>query len=192
MTSVAALVFYGLMAVGAVAAATWADLNILIWHDDYQTSRAFDVTLGLGVGLVVVVVSALLERVAEWARRLSEAFTGLLGPLSWGQISVFALTSSIGEELLFRGFLQQWISANLLDGPYASAVGLIITSVVFGIIHIGPDRKTFLPWTIMAIAMGFVLGAMYMYTGNVLAPVLCHFTINFINLAQLSRRSITT
>ena len=30
---------------------------------------------------------------------------------------------------------------------------------------------------------------MYLYTGNVLAPVLCHFTINFLNLAQIARRA---
>lgn len=190
MTSVAAVVFYGLMTAIAVGAAAWADLDILVWHDEYETSRAFDTTLGVLAGLIVVAISAMLERVAEWARRLSNAFAGLLGPMSWTQISVFALTSSIGEELLFRGFLQQWLSVSVLSGDFARWGALIITSVVFGLIHVGPDRKTFLPWTVMAVAMGFVLGAMYMYTGNVLAPVLCHFTINFINLTQIARRAL--
>ena len=113
----------------------------------------------------------------------------MLGAMSPAQVTVFAVTSSIGEELLFRGFLQQWLSDGLFTGPMSDWWGLIVASLIFGLIHVGPERRTFLPWTIMAVVMGFVLGAIYLYTGNVLAPVLCHFTINLLNLAQIARRA---
>ena len=173
----------------ALAGAAWADLDLLVWHDNFHTPKWLDIAIGLGVGLLVVVVSAILERVAEWAQRLSEAFAGLLGPMSHAQIAVFAITSAVGEELLFRGFLQQWLSDVVFGGPMSDWWGLIVASAIFGLVHVGPDRRTFLPWTIMAVVMGFALGGMYLYTGNVLAPILCHFTINFLNLAQIARRA---
>jgi membrane protease YdiL (CAAX protease family) len=37
--------------------------------------------------------------------------------------------------------------------------------------------------------MGFALGGMYMYTGNVLAPILAHFTINFLNLSLIAQQA---
>ena len=60
---------------------------------------------------------------------------------------------------------------------------------MFGAVHVGPDPKTFFPWTIMAVVMGFVLGGMYLYTGNVLAPILAHFTINFLNLSLIAQQA---
>lgn len=177
------------MALLAVLGGWWADIDVLVWHDAFETPMWVDIGLGLGVGIIVVILSGVLERFAEWARRLSAAFAQMLGAMSPAQVTVFAVTSSIGEELLFRGFLQQWLSDGLFTGPMSDWWGLIVASLIFGLIHVGPERRTFLPWTIMAVVMGFVLGAIYLYTGNVLAPVLCHFTINLLNLAQIARRA---
>lgn len=183
-----AIVFYALMAGVAVIGASLADLDLLVWHDAFHTTTTFDATLGIGVGVTVVIISAVLEKYAEWARRLSAAFGELLGSLSMGQVTVFAVTSALGEELLFRGFLQQWLSDGLFDGPMSDWLGLIVASTIFGLIHVGPDRKTFLPWTIMALVMGFAMGGMYLYTGNLLAPILTHFTINLLNIAQIAQK----
>lgn len=35
--------------------------------------------------------------------------------------------------------------------------GHIATSILFGIIHVGPDRR-YLIWTVLAVAVGFVFG----------------------------------
>ncbi len=80
-----AAVFYGLAVLAAWFFGVFlADLDLLEWHNRHATSVEFDAMLGVGVGLVVVVLSAVLERSAEWARRLSEAFADILGPLSMG------------------------------------------------------------------------------------------------------------
>lgn len=186
-----AAIFYGLLAAAAyLFGDLWADLNLLVWHDTNQTSVTFDALLGAGVGLGVVVLSAILERVAEWARRLSRAFAELLGPLRLWEVFVLAVASGIAEELFFRGFLQQLFSERVFDSFQSSDyLGLIAASVVFGAVHVGPDPRTFLPWTIMALVMGFVLGWMYLYTGNVLAPILAHFTINFLNLSLIAQQA---
>lgn len=185
-----ALVFYGALAAAAWGlGALWADLPLIEWHNRFETSLAFDSGLGVAVGLAIVVASALLERVAEWARRLSKAFSELLGALTLPQVFILAVTSGIAEELFFRGFLQQWLSVSVFSGPGADWLGLTVASIIFGLVHVGPDIKTFLPWTIMAVVMGFLLGGMYLYTGNLLAPVLAHFTINFLNLSLIAQQA---
>lgn len=92
----------------------------------------------------------------------------LLGSLSTFQIGIVALTSGIGEELLFRGWLFH-------------ETGLWISSILFGLIHVPPNRK-WLYWPFFAAAMGVLLGWLYAWTGSLLYPVLLHAGINFLNL----------
>lgn len=181
--------FYGLMGVLAwILANFFGDLNVLVWHDANNTAVWFDAGLGAVVGIVVVLASNVLDKKAEWARRLGEEFGRTLGPLSTAEAFVFALASGIGEELLFRGFLQQILTEAVFSGAAADWLGLVATSVVFGLLHIGPDIKKFWPWTAMAVILGAGFGWMYLYTGNVLAPIVAHFTINFFNLQSIGRK----
>ena len=146
------------------------------------------VLLGAGLGLIVVLTSQLLERTTAWAKRLSQAFAQMLGPLSSWQVFLFALTSSVAEEILFRGFLQRALSTWPWGQGVGAAFGLGASSLIFGGIHVGSDRATFLPWTIMAIVLGGVLGWSYWWTGSLLAPIALHFTINFLNLSAITSK----
>ncbi len=53
--------------------------------------------------------------------------------------------------------------------------------MIFGLAHL-PRNRTFIAWTIQATALGFCLGLLFLYTGNLVAPVAAHFVINFRNL----------
>ena len=113
----------------------------------------------------------------EWCLRKSGAvdfldatFRELLGKLTVGGAFWLALLSAVGEELFFRGALQP-------------TFGLLPASLVFGLLHTGPDRR-FLVWTAFALAMGVVLGGLAQVTGGVLAPTLTHFAVNFHNLLE--------
>lgn len=184
-----AALFYAILALVAWLLGTlvWS-LDLWVWPGrGADTPLWLDATLGAGFGLAVVVLGMGLDRVAQWARRLNEAFVALLGELSLGEIFVIALASSIGEELFFRGFLQQILSEQVFSGAGAQWLGLALASLAFGLVHIGPDLKTFWPWTAMALVLGTCLGALYLYTGNLLAPILAHFTINFLNLSLMVR-----
>ena len=179
-------IFYTLMgALGWALAHYWAEVDPWVWGEREMTLE-FDLALGVGVGLVTVITSNLLERFAEWARALSDGFRELLGEMSFAQIFALALFSSFGEEVFFRGFLQQAISEHTLDGTAGQVLGIVISSVVFGFLHIGSDWKTFWPWTVMALVMGAVFGVMFLATGNLAAPIIAHFTINFFNLTVLT------
>lgn len=185
VSTLMAVVFYGILLAAAWAlGAWWLDLDLLEWHDRWETAMWLDVALGVGLGLATVAASRVLERTTEWARVLGEEFREILGNLTTTQVLIFALTSGIAEEVFFRGFLQQALSELAFGNDW---LGLIVASLIFGLIHIGPDRKKFLPWTIMAVVLGICFGVLYLYTGNIVAPVVAHFTINFFNLLHIAR-----
>lgn len=186
--------FYGVLVIMAwVLGGWWLDLDLIEWHNRWGTPLWLDVVLGLGLGGATVVASRIFEKTTEWARVLTEEFRKILGHLTPTQVLIFAVTSGIAEEVFFRGFLQQAITERLFDGDTVGMIaGLIVASIVFGIVHVGPDREKFLPWTIMALVLGFFFGAVYLYTGNIIAPVVAHFTINFLNLLHIARDADAT
>jgi len=168
------LSFYGLLAIGALLWG-WGQGDIDLYHHPapwlglaFPVSTGSALASGVAVALVVIVLTRVLVRRAEWAKRLHGEFRALLGPLSGPEIAVFALTSGVAEEMLFRGAMQP-------------AFGLWLSGLVFGLVHVGP-RRSFLPWTIWATLMGWVFGALYAATGELLAPVVAHFLINYENL----------
>ena len=134
---------------------------------------AFSPLLGVVVGLGVVFITRLCVHRFDWARRLHRDFRGLLGNLNARDIFVLAVSSSIGEELLFRGALLPWI-------------GLVPSTIVFALLHVGPGTR-FLPWTASAFLVGFLFGGLYVLLGDLGAPIAAHFTINYLNLNYIVR-----
>lgn len=127
--------------------------------------------LGAALGGLVVALTRVATRRFQWARDLHTSFKDLLGPLTFREIVILALASSIGEELLFRGALLPWF-------------GVWIQAAVFAALHIGPGRR-FLPWTLSALALGVAFGWLAQWTGNLGGPIAAHFTINFLNLRHI-------
>lgn len=191
MSTALAIIFYGAMLGAAwLIGGLWLKLDLVFWADLRQGSVLIDLILGLALGLLTVVVSRVLEKRTRWAQVLTKEFRKILGPITASQAFVFALTSGVAEEVFFRGFLQQALSDMLFGGDlFGLVAGLVVASLIFGGIHIGPDREKFLPWTIMAVVLGLCFGGIYMMTGSIIGPVVAHFTINFINLLHISGSS---
>lgn len=160
--------------------------DIWYWHDRYALDPWVDGAIGVGVGFAIVLLSQWLEDRAAWARALTAEFKKILGEPSVRSALVLAVMSSFGEELFFRGFVQRLITDLLGAGTLAVVVGILSSSLIFGMLHTGPDKRTFLPWTLMACAIGVLFGAMFWFTGNIFAPMLAHFTINFFSLMMMS------
>jgi hypothetical protein len=169
------LLFYGAMAIVAVL---W---RVGLYREPiFFSSQAFasgellwlrDLGIGLGVGAAIVVLSNLVTRFTQWGENLARAMAEALGPLSTPDAILLACASGLAEEMFFRGALQP-------------RVGLVLASLLFGIVHFVP-RRDFLPWTGFALCAGFVFGALYDATGNLLAPVVAHAVVNGINLPML-------
>ncbi len=134
------------------------------------------VVSGLVVGWLVVLLSRRVATRSEWGRALTlELRTGLAG-LEPRAIPWLAASSALGEELLFRGAIQ----SSLIDHG-GTAQGFILASTLFGLLHI-PANRRLVPWTLMALAMGAVFGALLLWTGELVAPVVAHAVINLVNL----------
>src|SRR3954447_10715508 len=122
---------------------------------------------GLAAGLLIVFASRMALYRFEWARWLHRELRHLLFPLTDSEIVVLAVASSVGEEMFFRGAL-------------LPAIGLVGSSAIFVLLHIGPKARH-LPWTVSSFAAGLMFGAIFMWTGDLTGPVVAHFTVNFLN-----------
>jgi membrane protease YdiL (CAAX protease family) len=109
----------------------------------------------------------------DWARSLHRELRHLLFPLTEGEIIVLAAASSVGEEMFFRGAL-------------LPSIGLVTSSAVFALLHIGPKARH-LPWTLSSFGAGLLFGAMFLWTGDLTGPVLAHFLVNFLNLRHVAQ-----
>lgn len=142
-----------------------------------EPSSWVEILIGGAAGVAFGLGMARMSRSAvhrfQWAKGMHIEFRGLLGPLDSLEVLAFAFFSAVGEELFFRGALQ-------------SSFGLVISSVVFGLLHIGPSKK-FIPWPFQALAMGFAFGIFFWLTGNLAAPILAHFAINYQNLHFINK-----
>lgn len=139
-------------------------------------SLALSPLLGVVIGLGIVLLSRLAVQRFAWAQRLHRDFRDLLGPLTGREIVILALASAVGEELLFRGALMPWL-------------GLWPQALIFALLHVGPGPR-FWPWTASAFAVGLLFGYLVHWTGDLGAPIVAHFVVNFLNLHFIARTDL--
>jgi membrane protease YdiL (CAAX protease family) len=94
------------------------------------------------------------------------------------------------EEMLFRGYFQSRLN-EAFGRPYRFfgiqwGWGLVITSFLFGFIHVLNSFNPFLSkygllwaWGAWTFLLGLILGIVREKTGSVLAPALLHGALNF-------------
>lgn len=93
-----------------------------------------DLLTGLAVSVPLLTGLLLLRRSSgPLAKQLWDVPIELLGPAlsrsSQAGLASIALMAGIGEELLFRGLLQNWLE------PVSLTMALILPNVVFGLLH---------------------------------------------------------
>jgi membrane protease YdiL (CAAX protease family) len=165
-----AALFYGSL---TVAAALWSALRGLDLSL-FGNSAASAVLLGASTAAATVSLGLLAYRLLPVLREIAEELAPrLLDGASYGGLALVAVFSGVGEETFFRGVIQQ-------------EFGLVIASLVFGLVHVGPDRR-YLVWTAWAVLAGFVFGAIYDVTGGLLAPILAHSGHNAATLLLWKR-----
>ena len=133
-----------------------------------------DPAAGVAAAALAIAVSQLLTRHTQWGERMGRFLGHVLGRLDWRRCLLLAVLSGVAEETLFRGMIQP-------------RVGLVAASLLFGLAHFVP-RRALLPWTLMSVAAGFLLGWLFDVTGNLVAPVIAHAGINAVNLRFVSQR----
>jgi membrane protease YdiL (CAAX protease family) len=167
-----AIIFY--LAMGA-AGVIWIEAagSGIGWGERLLGPRP-ELALALGVsgGLLLVALTRLLERWEPVARLLG-GFAELLEGITPGAALLLAIASAIGEEILFRGALQP-------------AVGPWLAAAIFGAAHLPLDRS-FAAWPLFAAVAGLGLGFAAEASGSLLAPIVAHFVVNWLNLRHIAR-----
>jgi len=155
------------------------------WKDGvgWRTAASVAGAMLVGAGLFVLGAAVLLAvrgtHVSAEAKSLAEKLIGMMRDrpiwLSW---SLIALLPAIGEELLFRGWVQ-----SALIGAWPSrgrvVAGVLVQAVCFAVFHLLPER---MPQT---FALGLVAGVLTLATRSLLPAIACHAAHNSMPLAML-------
>src|SRR5215210_4414572 len=140
-------------------------------------SMPFSLASGTVTACGTVALSIFFYRLLPVLHRLSDELAPLLVDGAKGRYLVLvSVFSGVWKKNFFRGALQP-------------VLGLVLTSLLFGVIHVGPDRR-YLVWSLWAVAAGFLFGFLYQWTGGLLAPMTAHVLHNAATLL-LWRRSRT-
>jgi len=124
----------------------------------------------------------------QWAplenirRVLEETLVPLMQGFPLWKLAAIAAFAGFGEEMLFRGVLQNWIAGLFVAhvGPY---LGLAVASVVFGLLH-----SVNAAYAVLATLIGVYLGALWLVSGNLLVPAVVHAVYDFWAMLYLIRR----
>ena len=169
--------FVGLTAVFYTALSSAAVvLNALRGRDAFALGdpALFGLLVGVITACGTVASGVLLYRLLPTLRKVSDELAPrLVDGARRGDLVLISVFSGVGEEAFFRGALQP-------------VLGLVATSILFGALHVGPDRR-YLTWTLWAVGAGFLFGFLYEWTGGVLAPMVAHVVHNAATLLLWKR-----
>ena len=114
---------------------------------------------------------------------LQDTFLGMSRNV-FGILSITVMAALV-EELLFRGAIQ----GHLLRKGMKPLHAILISSAIFGIIHMNPIQVPF------AFAIGLIFGWLYYRTGSLVPGIIGHFinnTIACIQMATMSKEEFNT
>ncbi|MCS7337669.1 MAG: CPBP family intramembrane metalloprotease [Verrucomicrobiae bacterium] len=157
-------------------------VSLLARHDFLSLIElnAADALIGAGaiapmLVLFALVLSASTGPFAEIRIFLDTVVRTAFGAWTVPMIACVSILAGIAEEVLFRGVAQAGIASGLGQIP-----GLLIASALFGACH-AVNR----PYALVAGVIGLYLGALFILTGNLLAPIVTHALYDFAALLYL-------
>jgi membrane protease YdiL (CAAX protease family) len=151
-----------------------ADLGLSGWSWRWAVIA---VVVAILVRLIVIGLGALGSALGYQPTNPQLAFL-LLPNLSWPLVAVMLLLFGIGvpfaEESFFRGVLYTWLRER-----WGVSVGVIVSAVVFGVIH-------GVPWLIIStIPLGIAAALVYERSRTLWAPVVVHAIFNLSGLLMI-------
>ncbi|MBD2576749.1 CPBP family intramembrane glutamic endopeptidase [Oscillatoria sp. FACHB-1406] len=128
--------------------------------------------IGVGLALAITISSGLLYQFwADYRRSANYYLELVLKPLVLPDYIWLGLLPGMSEELLFRGVMLPALGAN--------TVAVVLSSVLFGILHLSGTKQW--PYAVWATAIGLTLGFSAILTGNLLVPIIAHVLTNFLS-----------
>ena len=124
--------------------------------------------LGLTLSTLLALGGAVLLGVISWAPKWpDQAWLWLLNNL---------LLVTLVEEALFRGYIQGGLSRHFKNLPHGDNLALLLTSLLFGLAHIGAGWQ----WVLLASMAGVGYGLAYRF-GGLAAAIATHFGLNLLH-----------
>lgn len=168
-----ATLFYAAVLLGAwLWAFFFRQLGTLLGE---RPATGADLLQGVVLGSAIVAASHLARRLSAAVERAVDVLAAFFGPIRPVDGVYLALLSGFAEELLFRGAL--W-----------PQLGLVGTTVLFGILHTVPLR-TLLGYPVYAAVAGFAFGLLREASGSLWPPVVAHVTVNALGLVYVAGRN---
>jgi membrane protease YdiL (CAAX protease family) len=129
------------------------------------------------LALLAVCVLAPWRPLARIRQFVDQVVQPLFRDCTLADLALIALLAGLGEELLFRGLLQEALAGWLGPWPALAAVSLL-----FGLMH--PMTAAY---AVLAFLAGAYLGWVYLASGNLLVPILAHALYDFTALVYILR-----
>ncbi len=96
--------------------------------------------------------------------------------LSTGEGALVSILAGLGEEFFFRGVL-------------LPVSGLLVSSILFSLLHFGWRAREFLPLVLLYFLIGLYLGKLTLLSGSIWTAVIAHALYDFIVLLYLKHFS---
>jgi membrane protease YdiL (CAAX protease family) len=179
-----AVVVEGGLALVAVALA-WL-FNVPLREQIPQPGMPLLSSIGLGALVTLPMLAVfywLVHSSRATLRQLRHQVESLINEMfpaaNLAQFGLVALLAGVGEELLFRGVLQ-----NLLGRWTTPIAGLLIASLLFGLAH-ALSRLYFL----LAFVIGLCFGWIVFQYNDLVVPMVAHSLYDFVALVYISRNA---
>lgn len=151
-----------------------------------------EILYGLGLGVVATAPMLLavwildrleLTGVEELTRITKDRLLAPMRHLTVLELFAISVCAGLGEELLFRGWLQGWLIGPLDDASQGQIfVGVIIASIAFGLVHAMTPT-----YFVLATLVGVYLGYLTIATENLLVPIVAHALYDAVQLIMALR-----
>ena len=106
---------------------------------------------------------------------------GNFGMLVFSIIGVL-IVSSFGEELIYRGFLINRISQLLPESNKSEYIAIILSAIIFGLVHYEWGPMGIVQTGFMGIALGLCY---YFFKKNLTITILAHAYMDIILMVQM-------
>lgn len=156
----------------------------IAWLDPGSRGRAGAIGLTAGMLIAIFLPAALAmwsEKIRAKAGKAVKKLVFLLPSTGeerrwWWLVCI---TAGICEEVVYRGFLLHYL--HVLPFHLSLTWALVGSSVIFGIGHLYQG----LAGAVQTALIGFVLGAIFLMTGNLGVPIVVHALLDLRLLAML-------
>ena len=169
----------GLLAVALGSLLRHPPVEAIAWNLD-------DASIG-GIAVLPLVLIVWLCVRSGWKpfqdmlRLVDEVVLPLFQPCRLWELAAIAAFAGLGEEMLFRGVIQNVIADQFIE-PIGATIGCLGAALLFGLLHWATPA-----YAVLASLIGLYLGWLWIATGNLLVPAVVHALYDFWALVYLVR-----